>query len=126
MSHLIETIERLVALAAHSGGNENEKVAAAMKVCNILYEKKIGFTEGTGNYSTHRDFQPESDDALKEFYRKLVLFNGKPYEIIIRRTCRCDLCKGTLRIGDISVWIPKTSHFFHSECWSKLKIRVAR
>lgn len=122
----IKIVEKLIALAAHDGGNDNEKVAAALRACQIIYKEKIGLTTGGGSYSRTTFSEPEANEALKEFYQKLVLFNGKPHEIIGQRNNRCSLCRGPLKIGDITVWIPKTTHTFHPECWAKLRIKVAR
>lgn len=126
----VSIVEKLIALAAHDGGNENEKIAAALRACDIIYREKMGITATGGDYNrqTSQDvgYEPSENDALKEFYRKIVLFNGKPREIICQRNIRCSLCKQPLKVGDITVWLPKTSYMFHPACWSKLKIKVAR
>lgn len=125
MSTLIQKIEKLVALAGNNP-NEHERISAALQACKLIRENKIQLRNGASEASVE-EREEGLTDAMKEFYQKIVFFNGKPIEIVNRQTVQhCGVCRRWLKTGDIMTWIPKTSYVFHPACFSRLRVRYTR
>jgi hypothetical protein len=103
---------------------ENERNSAARMVCRLIEQHKAFGDVQAANDAVEVD--GEEFLAQKEFWTKIVLMNGSPREFILTRLQRCSHCRGSLKVGDIGVYIPKTSYIFHVECWSRMKVRHTR
>lgn len=111
-------VNKLISLAGNNP-NENERIAAALKACQLIRDNNLLGQVGSPRQP---EVQASVDNDIKEFYHKIIIMNGTPKTILNARLVRCRVCQGTIRIGESCAWIPKTAYCFHHVCYNSIKM----